>query len=114
MYFQLGVTAGVLVFFLVFFIATNEENIVLDKSALSTQKDIETDGEDKCLKVEEHKKRLFSDIFLPPQSLPLHLYSLLPLNLISHLWGILADMELPYPFNTFSVWIFATATGCRR
>jgi len=91
---QIGITAAVLVFFFVFFISTNEDQ-----------------NEEKKLSEEVFDTE---DLLLPSQSLPFQLYSLLPLNLISQLWGMLADIELPQPFNTFSVWIFATVTGCKR
>jgi len=54
------------------------------------------------------------DYSLATLSLPLQLYCLLPLNLISHVWGLLADIELSQPFSYFSVWLFAEATHCNR
>eukprot|EP00090_Calanus_glacialis_P021954 TRINITY_DN3385_c0_g1_i3.p1 TRINITY_DN3385_c0_g1~~TRINITY_DN3385_c0_g1_i3.p1 ORF type:complete len:462 (-),score=63.60 TRINITY_DN3385_c0_g1_i3:276-1661(-) len=97
---QVGVTAGFIIFFFVFGINSREdqdEGKNYLHSSLTSNISSEAD-----------------DVLVPHPSLLIRLYSLFPLSRTSQLWGILTTKELPRPFNIFSVWLYATITGCKR
>ena len=49
---------------------------------------------------------------LPSPSPLFLLYQLLPLALLSTLWGLAASLPLPAPFDALSIWLYATLTKC--
>ena len=116
---QVGVAAGFITFFFVFGINAREdqdEGKHYLNTSLTSKISLDADGKN-FKRFDIQKKEIensVSDVLFPQPSLLTQLYSLFPLSRTSQLWGILTTKELPRPFNIFSVWLYATITGCKR
>lgn len=114
---QMGVTAGVLLFSFVFFLGTKDnkgktkEHLSVDHCLPNNQKLPVDDFYSSVTSSDEGEKRLklASDL-----SITIRLYQLLPLNMISMMWGLLTRTRFPAPLDTWAVWVFSIAFGCDR
>lgn len=109
---QLGVLGGFFVFAFAFFFATkNSRKDARHSVTHSSYFELEDRVTDEKKVLSEAEKTV-----LPSQPQPLFhkLYILIPLNLISRLWGIFASTRLPPPFDMISVYLYCTVFRCNR
>jgi len=105
---QIGVVAGICMFSFVFFLSTKDISLrnslqVSETNLLSVEVNVvDTDSNQKAI----------TEAKLSSPSFVFFLYQLLPLSLISIMWGWVASLPLPPPLATASIRLFASLAQC--
>lgn len=104
---QLGVVTGIIFFTFAFMLATR--TVIPPHSSTPAEEVLPLPAVET---VPEHPSAPSLPPAIPSPSLVFLLYQLLPLALLSTLWGWAASLPLPAPFDRLSVWLYATVAKC--